>query len=471
MRVLVVEDEPRLAEGLRAGLTADGFAVDVALTGTDGLWLAREVPFDAIVLDVMLPGLTGDRICRLLRDGGVWTPILMLTALDDDAAQVHGLDVGADDYLTKPFSHEILVARLRALLRRGSPARPAVLAAGDLRLDPASRRVWRGQVELELTAREVSVLKCLLRFQGEVLGKREILAHVWDYGFEGDPNIVEVYVRRLRDKVDRPFGRHVDRDAAGQWLPAGTRWRLIGPAHGASGADATWPPGRGASRPLAGSVRARITAAVVVVVAAALLVGATALVAGFRAALIREAQAVAEVRVAEVVRVIDAGGDPLASVAGDDDVLLQVRDGTGRVVEASPGGASAVELGDVRPAEWRTVYPPFDDDPFTVTAATAGNGRTVVLGRSLGVAVESTRTLIALLALGLPLLLILVGATAWRAIGRALLPVETIRVEVEGISASDTQRRVPQPAATDEIGRLAATMNQMLDRLELRAAP
>ena len=201
--MLVVEDEPRLAEGLRVGLVADGFAVDVALTGTDGLWLAREEPFDVIVLDLMLPGLNGYRVCQTLRDEGNWTPILMLTAKDGEWDEVEGLDSGADDYLTKPFSHAVLVARLRALLRRGARERPVVLVAGELRLDPAARRVWRGGVELELTARELSVLEYLLRRRGEVVTKREILAHVWDFDFDGDPNIVEVYVRRLREKVGR----------------------------------------------------------------------------------------------------------------------------------------------------------------------------------------------------------------------------------------------------------------------------
>jgi two-component system, OmpR family, response regulator len=207
VRILVVEDEARLADGLRAGLVADGFAVDVALNGTDGLWLAREEPFDAIVLDLMLPGVDGYRVCRTLRAEGIWAPILMLTAKVGEADEVDGLDAGADDYLTKPFSHHVLVARLRALLRRGGQERPAVLCAGDLSLDPATRRVCRGEVELALTSREVSLLEFLLRRHGEVLSKREILAHVWDFDFDGDPNIVEVYVRRLRDKVDRPFGR------------------------------------------------------------------------------------------------------------------------------------------------------------------------------------------------------------------------------------------------------------------------
>ena len=207
MRVLVVEDERRLAEGVRAGLVADGFAVDVAHTGTDGLWRAREEPFDAIVLDLMLPGVNGYRVCQMLREQGIWTPILMLTAKDGEWDEVEGLDTGADDYMTKPFSHAVLVARLRALLRRGAGERPVVLSAGDLRLDPAGRRAWRGATELTLTSRELSLLEVLLRRQGEVLSKRQILAHVWDADFDGDPNIVEVYVRRLRDKLDRPFRR------------------------------------------------------------------------------------------------------------------------------------------------------------------------------------------------------------------------------------------------------------------------
>jgi len=203
MRVLVVEDEPRLADGLRLGLVADGFAVDVARTGTDGLWLAREEPFDAIVLDLMLPGIDGHGICRTLRGEGNWTPILVLTARSREADEVEGLDTGADDYLTKPFSHAVLVARLRALIRRGAPQRPAILSIGDVRLDPASRKVWRADEEVALTTREVSVLEYLLRRPGEVVSKRDILAHVWDFGFDGDPNIVEVYIGRLRDKVGR----------------------------------------------------------------------------------------------------------------------------------------------------------------------------------------------------------------------------------------------------------------------------
>ncbi len=215
MRVLVVEDEKRFAAGLRTGLEAEGFAVDVALTGVDGLWMAREHTYDAILLDIMLPGVNGYKICTALRAERIWTPILMLTAKDGEWDEVEGLDTGADDFLSKPFSYAVLLARLRALIRRGGRERPAVLAAGDLRLDPAQRRAWRGEAEVELTPRELALLEFLLRRRGEVVSKREILAHVWDGDFEGDPNIVEVYVRHLRNKLDRPFGRNSIETARG----------------------------------------------------------------------------------------------------------------------------------------------------------------------------------------------------------------------------------------------------------------
>ena len=207
MRVLVVDDEKRLAGSLRVGLEAEGFAVDVAHDGTDGLWLAREHTYDAIVLDLMLPGVNGYQVCATLRAEEDWTPILMLTAKDGEWDQVEGLDTGADDYLTKPFSFAVLVARLRAVARRGARERPTVLEAGDLRLDPAARRAWRGETELGLTAREFSTLAFLMRHPGDVVSKRQILGAVWDVDFDGDPNIVEVYVGHLRNKIDRPFGR------------------------------------------------------------------------------------------------------------------------------------------------------------------------------------------------------------------------------------------------------------------------
>jgi DNA-binding response OmpR family regulator len=208
MRVLVVEDEEHLAAGLKKGLEADGFATDLALNGTDGLWMAREFPYDAIVLDLMLPGINGYKICAALRGEGIWTPILMLTAKDGEFDEAEALDTGADDYVTKPFSHVVLVARLRALIRRGAAERPTILEAGDLRFDPASREARRGDVRVSLTARESALLEFLMRHAGRVVSKLEILEHVWDLGFEGDPNIIEVYVRHLRNKLDRPFDRH-----------------------------------------------------------------------------------------------------------------------------------------------------------------------------------------------------------------------------------------------------------------------
>ncbi len=204
MRLLVVEDEQRLAAGLRKGLEAEGFAVDVVHNGTDGIWMARENPFDAIILDVMLPGANGYQVCRTLRGEGNWTPILMLTAKDGVWDEVEGLDTGADDYLVKPFSYAVLVARLRALRRRGVQPRPTVLEAGDVRLDPATRRVWFGGEQIDFTAREFAVLEFLIHHPGEVLSKKDIVEHVWDFDFDGDPNIVEVYVRRLRTKLPQP---------------------------------------------------------------------------------------------------------------------------------------------------------------------------------------------------------------------------------------------------------------------------
>jgi two-component system OmpR family response regulator len=208
VKLLLVEDDAKLAASVRRGLAAEGFTVEVAPDGVEGLWRATEGAYDLIVLDIMLPGRNGYEVCRELRRAGNWTPILMLTAKNGHLDEAEALDTGADDYLTKPFSHVVLVARLRSLMRRGARERPAVLAAGDLRLDPGAKRVWRDETEVDLTAREMALLEFLLRHKGEVQSKREILEHVWDYDFEGDPNIIEVYVRHLRNKLDRPFGRN-----------------------------------------------------------------------------------------------------------------------------------------------------------------------------------------------------------------------------------------------------------------------
>ena len=207
MKVLVVEDDQRTAAALRSGLEAEGYAVDIALDGNDGLWMATEVGADVIVLDIMLPGRNGYLVCRELRERGVWTPILMLTAKDGEWDEAEGLDTGADDYLTKPFSFLVLVARIRALARRAVTHEPAPDTVGDLHLDSARRTVRRGDSEIRLTAREFDVLEFLLRRHGRVQSKSEILAGVWDFDFDGDPKIVEVYIGRLRRKIDAPWDR------------------------------------------------------------------------------------------------------------------------------------------------------------------------------------------------------------------------------------------------------------------------
>lgn len=208
MRILLVDDEKRLADGVRRGLEAEGMVVDVAHDGATGLDMASDADYDVIVLDVMMPGLNGYRVCQALRADGDHTPVLFLTAKDGEWDEVEGLDTGGDDWLTKPFSFPVLIARLRALARRGARERPAVLEAGDLTLDPAARQAFRGDQEITLTAREMAVLDFLLRRRGEVVTRQEIIANIWGDSFSGDANIIEVYIGHLRAKVDRPFGRH-----------------------------------------------------------------------------------------------------------------------------------------------------------------------------------------------------------------------------------------------------------------------
>src|SRR3712207_971687 len=206
MRLLIVEDDVKMAALVRRGLVEEGAAVDVARSGEDALWMAAAAPYDAVVLDVMLPGIDGFETCRRLRADGVWTPVLLLTARDAVEDRVAGLDGGADDYLTKPFSFAELSARLRALARRGAKERPAVLAVGDLRLDPASRCVWRADAEVALSPREFALLETFMRRPGQVLDRLQLLEHAWDNEYENRSNVIDVYVRYLREKVDRPFG-------------------------------------------------------------------------------------------------------------------------------------------------------------------------------------------------------------------------------------------------------------------------
>jgi two-component system, OmpR family, response regulator len=205
MRVLIVEDELKMAGLVRRGLLDEGHAADVASSGEDAIWMAQAHPYDAIVLDVMLPRLSGHDTCRTLRNEGVWSPVLMLTSRDAVEDRVAGLDAGADDYLTKPFSFAELLARLRALARRGGVERPAELEVGDLRLDPAGRRAWRGKVEVQLSPKEFALLETFMRRPGQVLSRLQLLEHAWDFAYENRSNVIDVYVRYLREKVDRPF--------------------------------------------------------------------------------------------------------------------------------------------------------------------------------------------------------------------------------------------------------------------------
>jgi two-component system, OmpR family, response regulator len=207
MRVLVVEDERKLGELLRRGLGEEGYAADLADRGEEALWMTQAVSYDAIVLDVMLPGADGFEICRRLRGNGVWSPVLMLTARDAVEDRVSGLDAGADDYLAKPFAFEELLARLRALTRRAPAARPPVLEIGDLHLDPAAHKAWRGDQELDLSAKEFALLELFMRRPGLTLSRTQLLDGAWDMAFESRSNIIDVYIRYLREKIDRPFGR------------------------------------------------------------------------------------------------------------------------------------------------------------------------------------------------------------------------------------------------------------------------
>ncbi len=223
MKVLLVEDDRRIAAILKRGLDAEGFSVDISSDGLDGLWRASERHYDVLVLDLMLPGCDGFEISRRLRARDVWTPILVLTARDTEQDETLALDSGADDFLTKPFSFPVLVARLRALLRRTAGGAPVPVQVGDLRLDTGQHRCWRADMEVPLTAREFAVLEFLVRRTGLVVSKAQILDGIWDYDFEGDPNIVEVYIRRLRRKIDEPYGR-TDIETI-----RGAGYRLVGP--------------------------------------------------------------------------------------------------------------------------------------------------------------------------------------------------------------------------------------------------
>lgn len=382
-------------------------------------------PYDAIVLDIMLPGLNGYRVCAALRAEGNWTPILMLTAKEGEWDEVEGLDTGADDYLTKPFSYAVLLARLRALLRRDPRERPAALTAGDLRLDPAAKEVSRGGERVQLTARELALLEFLLRRRGETVSKREILAHVWDDDFDGDPNIVEVYVRHLRTSSTGLSGGPRSRPC----VAAATGWPPMAVRHG---------------------VRFRSTVAAVVVVAVGLVAGAVALVALLRAELTDDVRQAARARAEQVAAVIESGrGVPSLAVADRDEQFIQVLDADGDVVAASANVDELPALARPGGDGESRITTPLDEDEFLVvaTVADAPDGqKTVLVGRALIAVAEATQIVTRLLLVGLPLLLLLVGAATWMAVGRALAPVAAIRAEVEAISSAQLHRRCRCPA-------------------------
>lgn len=226
MRILIVEDEAKMAGLLKRGMEEDGHAADIAATGTEALWMAKATDYDAIVLDLMLPGVDGVEVCRRLREDGVWSPVLMVTALTAVSDRVAGLDAGADDYLAKPFHLDELLARVRAIARRGAPERPALLEVGDLRLDPATREVWRAGTPIPLSVKEFALLEVFMRRPGQVLSRFQLLEHAWDGGYENRSNVIDVYVGYLRDKIDRPFGRRSIETVRG----AGYRLRVNDPS-------------------------------------------------------------------------------------------------------------------------------------------------------------------------------------------------------------------------------------------------
>lgn len=225
MRILVIEDDKRLATTLRRGLEAEGFAVDNALDGEVGVWLATEHPYDAIVLDIMLPKLNGFQVCANLREQGKWTPILMLTAKDGELDEAEALDTGADDYLRKPFSYVVLVARLRALLRRGATERPVSLTVGNLTIDPALHTCNRAGHVIDLTVKEFAIVEYLARRNGEVVTKVDLIDHAWDFAYDGDPNVIEVHMSNIRRKLDRPF------NTRSLQTVRGSGYRLVPNAH------------------------------------------------------------------------------------------------------------------------------------------------------------------------------------------------------------------------------------------------
>ena len=459
--MLVVEDERRLAAAVRRGLTAEGFVVDVAHDGVDGLHLAREGGYDAVVLDLMLPGLSGYQVCERLRAERNWVPVLILSAKDGEYDQADGLDLGADDYMTKPFSYVVLAARLRALLRRGARPRPAVLAAGDLRLDPAAKTVRRGEREIELTAREFALLEYLMRRSGQVVAKAELLEHVWDPDAVADLNVVEVYAGYLRRKIDTPFGRNALQTVRGAGLPARGRRRLIM----GSGVAGWWRRR---------SLRARLTLATSAGLALALALAAVLLVNALRASLIRGLDLSARQGAVEVAALIDQNRLPSPVPVAPGTLTIQVLDASGRISNVSPGADRLVPMlppaqaeAAARTGQARTLAgPPLGMPPLIRVVAVGAAGHHVVIAAvSYAEVRDSLATLVKVLAIGTPLLFALLALATWLLTGYTLRPIAELRRGAAEVTGTGVPRDLPVPPARDEVRLLAVTLNDMLSRL------
>ena len=452
MKILVIEDDKRLAATVKRGLEQEGYAVDVALDGTDGQWLATEQHYDAIVLDVMLPGVNGYRLCAGLREAGDWTPILMLTAKRGEYDEAEALDTGADDFLSKPFSFVVLLARLRALVRRGRSERPAVIEIGDLRLDPAAHQCRRG--DDGHPAQPTRVLGA--RVPGPTGG------------------IGGEQARAARARVGlRVRGRRQHRRGVRAAAPAQGR-RAVRPD---DDPDRAWcgVPGRRVMRSWFATVRVRTTVFATLVVTVALVAGALLLLGVQHRALVAGLERSVRNRSADVADLARRDALPKTLTAAKEDAAFtQVVDTRGTVLGASRNLRGRGVVFDAAPTSaeallvTRTIGP-LDDSRFRVAVRRVNTPSGPVLvfaGDQLEAVDEATDHLILVLGMGLPLLIGLVAITTWGVTGRALRPVEAIRSEVSEIGEGELHRRVPEPSTHDEVGRLARTMNSMLDRLD-----
>ena len=423
MRILLVEDEVQLAEVICDGLREHGIAAELENDGRAGLWRAREGSYDVIVLDIMVPGINGYRICSTLREEGNWTPIIMLTAKDGEWDEAEALDSGADDFLSKPFSFRVLMARLRALARRTPTARPAILEAGDLQYDLATKSVRRGTDELRMSRTEMDVLEVLMRAGGTPVSKQKIFERVWGFDTDVDPKIVEVYIRYLRRKIDEPYGAKT--------IINTTRCRL--PNHGNDTVN----------RPNFKSVRSRATLAATIV---------TALVLGLASVLILE--------------LVERDLESNARAALNDALEVASHSASGEQGEGSKEGETEYHEGARREVSE-------SDEETTSGQAISGDGGssgdvrqqqitdTSIQKVQAGVDAASRALLIIV-----PVVAAFLAAAIWFTVGRTLRPVRDISRQVAGISGSTLNERVPEPDSEDEIAELAALMNEMLDRLE-----